>query len=136
MIGYFAASDPAMREAFPANKQAGLATPFLWHALSYSLFYIGWEFHFRSFLQVGLSDSLGRTNAVLIQVMASSLMHIGGPFTETMATVGTGILWGWLAYQYQLDPVRPVTAHLDRRGGRRRDCVLVAEERLSLAMHD
>ncbi|MBC8354734.1 MAG: CPBP family intramembrane metalloprotease [Planctomycetes bacterium] len=97
--GYLAAMDPGMREAFPVNKQAGLATPFALHVCTYLLFYLGWEFHFRGFLQFGLSDSMGRTQALLIQVMASSLLHIGRPFTETVAAIGAGILWGWLAYR-------------------------------------
>lgn len=98
-VGYLAALDPAMREAFPVNKQAGLATPFMLHVATYTLFYLGWEFHFRGFLQYGLDGSMGRVNAVLVQVMASSLLHIGKPFTETIAAVGAGMLWGWLAYR-------------------------------------
>ena len=99
IVGYIAAMDPGIREAFPVNKQAGVTTPFLLHVCTYVLFYIGWEFHFRGFLQFGLADSMGRTGAVLIQVMASSLLHIGQPWTESLAAIGAGILWGWLAYR-------------------------------------
>lgn len=99
ICGYVTAMDPEFRAAFPINKQAGLATPFWLHVCTYVLFYVGWEFHFRGFLQFGLAESMGRTHAVLIQVMASSLLHIGRPVTETIAAVGAGMLWGWLAYR-------------------------------------
>ena len=97
IAGYIAAMDPAVREAFPINQQAGISTPFLLHAFTYVLFYVGWEFHFRGFLLFGLSDSMGRTGAVLVQVMASSLLHIGQPWSETIAAVAAGVLWGWTA---------------------------------------
>ena len=99
IAGFVASTDPGVREAFPINKQAGVTTPFLLHACTYVLYYIGWEFHFRGFLQFGLSDSMGRTGTVLIQVMASSLLHIGQPWTESMAAIGAGLFWGWLAYR-------------------------------------
>jgi membrane protease YdiL (CAAX protease family) len=99
VAGFFAALDPSVREAFPINRQAGVSTSFLLHVFTYVLFYIGWEFHFRGFLQFGLSDSMGRTGAVLVQVMASSLLHIGQPWTETIAAIAAGILWGWTAHR-------------------------------------
>ncbi len=99
IIGYFAAMDAGVREVFPINKLAGVTTPFLLHVFTYVLFYIGWEFHFRGFLQFGLSDSMGRTGAVMVQVMASTLLHIGQPGTETFAAIGAGLLWGWTAHR-------------------------------------
>jgi membrane protease YdiL (CAAX protease family) len=99
IAGYVASMEPSVQEAFPINKQAGVTTPFLLHIFTYVLFYIGWEFHFRGFLQFGLSDSMGRTSAIMIQVMASSLLHIGQPWTESMAAIGAGILWGWTAHR-------------------------------------
>jgi len=35
----------------------------------------------------------------LIQVMASSLLHIGQPFVETFAAIVAGMVWGWLAFR-------------------------------------
>ena len=68
------------------------------------LFYLGWEFHFRGFLQFGLGGRLGPVNAILIQVMASSLLHIGKPPIETFAAIGGGVLWGVIAYRTQSLP--------------------------------
>lgn len=99
IAGYLASMDPFVQDAFPINKQAGVSTPFVLHIFTYVLFYIGWEFHFRGFLQFGLSDSMGRTGAIMIQVMASSLLHIGQPWTESMGAIGAAILWGWTAHR-------------------------------------
>jgi len=35
----------------------------------------------------------------MIQVMASSLLHIGQPWPETIGAIGAGILWGWTAHR-------------------------------------
>ena len=40
-----------------------------------------------------------RTNALLVQVMASSLLHFGKPCEETFAAILGGILWGAIAYR-------------------------------------
>ncbi len=98
LVGAMLASrDPILQDFFPINKQAGAATPFALHALTYALFYLGWEFHFRGFVQFGLTDSMGRANAILVQTMASALLHIGQPTTETFAAIGGGLIWGWFA---------------------------------------
>jgi membrane protease YdiL (CAAX protease family) len=42
---------------------------------------------------------VGAANAVLIQVMASSLLHLGRPASETFGAIGAGVLWGVLAFR-------------------------------------
>ncbi|MFT5523944.1 MAG: membrane protease YdiL (CAAX protease family) [Pirellulaceae bacterium] len=98
-FGYLSTMAPGMDEAFPINKQAGTTTTLWFHACTYALFYLGWEFHFRGFLQFGLADSMGRPSALLVQVVASSLLHIGQPLTESIAAIAGALLWGWLAYR-------------------------------------
>jgi len=98
-FGYLSVQAPGMSEAYPINKQLGVTTPFLIHACSYALYYIGWEFHFRGFLQFGLADSMGRPSALAVQVIASSLLHIGQPSTELIGAIAGGFLWGWLAFR-------------------------------------
>ncbi len=99
LIGYIASLIPAIREYYPINRQMDMsARLFGFHACAYLLFYLGWEIHFRGFLQFGLRDSLGPVNAVLIQVMASSLLHIGRPTIEVFAAIVAAILWGMLAF--------------------------------------
>ena len=69
-----------MRGHYPINPSAGKSPAmFTIHAATYLVFYAGWEFHFRGFLQVGLRDRIGGVNALLVQVLASGLLHIGRP---------------------------------------------------------
>lgn len=97
---YVASHNAAIAAAYPINRSAG-ASPAMFglHALSYVLFYLGWEFYFRGFMQFGLAGSLGKVNAVLVQVMASVLVHIGKPTIEIYAAIAAGILWGVLAFR-------------------------------------
>jgi len=98
LAAYLSSGNAAMAAEYPLNKSAGSsAATFGLHALTYAFFYIGWEFHFRGFMQSGLRESLGDVNALLIQVMASVLVHIGKPDVETFAAIGGGLLWGILA---------------------------------------
>lgn len=100
LIGYMASSSPAVLAQYPVNTSAGSSpTMFGFHACTYLLFYLGWEFCFRGFIQFGLRDSLGAVNALLVQVMASALLHIGKPTSETYGAILGGILWGMLAYR-------------------------------------
>lgn len=100
LAAYFSAGDPAIRAEYPVNQPEGIPPrTFGLHACTYVLFYLGWEFHFRGFLQFGLRGKLGAPNALLVQVMASSLLHIGKPTAETFAAVAGGVLWGLLAFR-------------------------------------
>lgn len=70
----------------------------VWYELAYAgLFYTAWEFYFRGFLLFGLKPELGATNALLIQTMASSLLHIGKPEAEILCSIPVGLCLGWFA---------------------------------------
>jgi len=98
--GYLSSRDPAIQAQYPIDPGAGdSATAFALHAAAYLLFYLGWEFHFRGFLQSGLRGTMGDASAVLVQVMASALLHIGKPTAETYASILGGILWGFFAFR-------------------------------------
>lgn len=102
LAAYGASTDPQILAKFPINPRAGTsAAMFALHASTYFLFYVGWEFHFRGFLLFGLRSSVGDVNAVLIQTMASALLHIGGPASETFGAILAGLLWGALALRTQ-----------------------------------
>jgi len=62
----------------------------------YAFYYIGWEFFFRGYMLFSLREKLGDLNAILIQTMASSLMHIGKPGGEFVGSIVVGILFGYL----------------------------------------
>lgn len=98
VIAYAARTDASLLSKFPINPRAGAsAGMFALHAATYLLFYLGWEFHFRGFLLCGLRASIGDANSILLQTMASALLHIGSPAAETFGAIPAGVLWGVLA---------------------------------------
>lgn len=100
LVAYLASRDPHIADYYPINKSAGKSPAlFGWHACFYAMFYVGYEFHFRGFTQLGLRKSLGDVNALLVQVLGSTLVHVGRPVGETYGAVAAGVLWGALAYR-------------------------------------
>lgn len=95
--GYLASKNAAVAAYYPINPSAGRM--FALHVFTYLLFYAGWEFYFRGFLQFGLRQRFGDANAILIQVMASTLLHIGTPGSEAFGAILGGIIWGLLAFR-------------------------------------
>ena len=67
------------------------------HTATLFAYYVGWEFFFRGFMLFGLRETVGDANAVLIQAMASALLHIGSPASEAFGAILGGVLWGMLA---------------------------------------
>ncbi len=98
LVGYLSSKDPSVTAQYPINRSAG-ASPamFGFHLATYLTFYLGWEFCFRGFLQFGLRNSIGVVNAILIQTMASTLLHIGKPAVESYGAIAGGIVWGIVA---------------------------------------
>ena len=100
LIAYLSAGNASLRSEYPIDHLARVsAWGFALHALTYVLFYLGWEFQFRGFMQHGLEESMGATNALFVQVLASVLLHIGKPVSEIYAAIVGGLLWGLLAYR-------------------------------------
>ena len=56
------------------------------------------EFLYRGFLLFGLKEKFGE-GSILIQVVPFVLLHLGKPELETISTILTGILFGWVAYR-------------------------------------
>lgn len=86
---------------YPMNPLAGTSAPmFLLHACSYAVFYLGYEFHFRGYVQFGLRESIGPTNAILVQVLMTVLIHLGKPIpSEAFGAMFCGLLWGALNFR-------------------------------------
>lgn len=99
-LSFPAARMPEFLAEYPLNRAAGGGPlPFALHAAVYLLFYAGWEFGFRGFVQFGLRDRLGDANAILVQTLASALLHVGKPFGETLGAVLGGLVWGVVAFR-------------------------------------
>jgi membrane protease YdiL (CAAX protease family) len=100
LVAYLSAQNPSFWKEYPINHHAGASTQmFGLHALTYLMFYLGWEFQFRGFMQYGLRDSMGSVNALLVQVMASVTVHIGKPTGEIYGSIVGGLIWGILAFR-------------------------------------
>lgn len=79
----------------PQNVRIGSGI-FTLHALLYLGYYFGWEFLFRGFLQQGLSERCGMGTAILVQTLASTMLHYGHPASEVFASILAGLFWGIL----------------------------------------
>jgi membrane protease YdiL (CAAX protease family) len=85
---------------YPLYKGAG-ASPsiFIVYSLLYLVYYIGWEFFFRGYMQFGLGGRLGVAIAILVQTLASCLLHIGKPGAEIYSSILGGIVWGMVVFR-------------------------------------
>jgi membrane protease YdiL (CAAX protease family) len=72
---------------------------FLQYELAYGLYFLAWEFFFRSFMLFGLERCWGGPSAILIQMVPFTLMHIGKPTPEFFSALVAGLALGWLAWR-------------------------------------
>jgi membrane protease YdiL (CAAX protease family) len=91
LLSFSASRMPEFLAQYPLNRVG--------HAIAYLFFYAGWEFGFRGFVQCGLRDEMGDWNAILVQTLASSILHIGKPLGETLGAVLGGLVWGVIAFR-------------------------------------
>jgi uncharacterized protein len=100
LAAYPSAHSPEFMAEYPFDKEAGRsAGEFIGHAVSYLLYYVGWEFFFRGFLQHGLCERFGPWNAILVQTLASCLIHIGKPASEVYGSILAGLVWGFIVFR-------------------------------------
>jgi len=85
-------------EAYPLWKDscASLSNYGLWMSL-YLLFYIGWEFFFRGFMQFSLVGRTAPFIVIMVQTLCSTIIHIGKPEGETLSALAGGIIFGAVA---------------------------------------
>jgi uncharacterized protein len=100
LASFSSINKPSFLAEYPLFKGAS-ASPgvFLSHALAYLFFYIGWETYFRGFMQFGLRQSMGDWQSILVQTVASCLLHIGKPAGEIYASIIGGLVWGIIAFR-------------------------------------
>ncbi len=94
-----AVRNPEIRLFYPmapdiAGSASGFATLEIPRTL---LFYTAWEFFFRGFLLFGLRPILGDWIAICVQVVPSTLWHIGLASGELFAAIAAGLLFGVMA---------------------------------------
>jgi uncharacterized protein len=99
-LTYPNARGPEFMAEYPFDRGAGRSpAAFLSHAGTYLFYYAGWEFFFRGFMQFGLRGALGAGNAILVQTLASCLIHIGKPAGEIYGSILAGLLWGFIVFR-------------------------------------
>jgi membrane protease YdiL (CAAX protease family) len=87
---------------YPLYKGAGVSpSNFMFYSFLYGTYYLGWEFFFRGYMQFGLGKGLGDWNAILVQTLASCLLHIGKPDAEIYSSILGGIVWGMIVFRTQ-----------------------------------
>ncbi len=100
ILSYFSSKDPQFVAEYPLFKGAGeSASSFVFHAMGYLLFYTGWEFFFRGFMQFGLRSRFGDWGGILVQMALSCIVHIGKPDTEIYSAIAGAFFWGILVYR-------------------------------------
>lgn len=90
----FASSFSPALQSYYRDKGFNFITYFLTSCVSLA----AWEFFFRGFLLFGLKEKF-QEGSILLQMIPFALMHLGKQELETISTVITGILFGYVAYR-------------------------------------
>ena len=98
-VGYFTGADKTYLSVYPLNPSVQPGAEiylFVAHVFTYVLYYLGWEFMFRGFLQKATEPQFGPMSAVLVQTLASTMLHYGHPSGEVFGAIFVGIFWGFV----------------------------------------
>jgi uncharacterized protein len=110
---YISSLDPSFQAEYPLARVdligAGPMFLVVW-AFVYVLYYFGWEFLFRGFLQLGLAPRLGVFPAMMMQTIPSTIIHIGKPIGETSSAILGGLVLGAAALRTR-SILWPLLAH-------------------------
>lgn len=91
----YLSSDMTSVQGYYRNHRGFDLVTYAWQMAIYML---GWEFLFRGFMLFGLKDKF-KEGSIFIQMIPFVLLHIGKPEVETISTIFTGILWGYICYR-------------------------------------
>jgi hypothetical protein len=84
----------ASLSALPDGYMPQLSKPwFAVHILTQLLFYIGFEFHFRGFVQLGLGGQGVAAIPIWTSIMGATLAHLGRSPGEVFASIGGSLFW-------------------------------------------
>lgn len=99
LIGYVGSNDATMMAEYPLTKSVvGNWGLFILYELLYIiLYYIPYEFHFRGFLQLGLSKSWKRWQSILLVTLITTALHWMKPMSEIIGAFAVGFIFGYIA---------------------------------------
>ncbi len=111
VLCWFSAKNVKVINEYPLVKNIPKSMPgktfgniylFLVIELFYFLYYIGWEFLFRGFIVLGLVKcKLPVLVPIVIQTIASTLLHYNKPETEILMALTAGFILGYFVYKYK-----------------------------------
>lgn len=111
--------------ALSSGQASGLASQYPWAgavigssllalvawALLYSAYYLAFEFFYRGFLLKTFAESFGTNQAIWLQAMAATLIHLGKPLPEALAAFPASLLFGVMAVRTR-SVLYPAALHL------------------------
>jgi len=95
-IGWTNATSPELAAVYPLGSPQLTIVSFLPHAIGYTLYYIGFEYHFRGFMLLGLEQRIGPWVANILQAGIVTLAHLGKPSLELAVAFPASLLFGWI----------------------------------------
>ncbi len=93
-ILYFTSDMSSVQGYYRSHRNFDL----LKYALQMGVYMLGWEFLFRGFMLFGLKEKF-KEGSIIIQMIPFVLLHFGKPEIETISTIFTGLLWGYICYR-------------------------------------
>jgi membrane protease YdiL (CAAX protease family) len=93
VILYFSSYNTSLQDYY-RNKEFSFTTYFLTSFVSLWAL----EFIYRGFLLFGLKEKF-KEASILLQMVPFALLHLGKPELETLSTIITGLLFGFVAYR-------------------------------------
>ena len=95
--GFVGARSEAVAAVYPLGQLVtDTFSSFAPHAAAYLLYYLGFEYLFRGFLLLGLSDRIGPAAANVLQAALVMTVHFGKPGLEMAAALPASLAFGWL----------------------------------------
>jgi uncharacterized protein len=95
---YLTSLNPEFPAEYPLSPLAARGTSgFVLWELTYLIYYLGFEFIFRGYMQLGLLKRLGPFLAIMAQTIPSTIVHWGKPEGETISAIVAGLAFGALA---------------------------------------
>jgi hypothetical protein len=101
-LTFFGSRDPRLAAIYPQAQNA-VESPFhFWQSSFFSLlYYVGYEFCFRGFLNMGIREDVGDWQALGVSLLASVLLHVTQPQIETLMSIIAGVVFPLLARRFR-----------------------------------
>ncbi len=104
---------PAMQATYPwAGAWVGSSywTLLAWTGL-YACYYVAFEFFYRGVLLRALTPHWGFNTALWVQALLATMIHVGKPLPETVASLPASLIFGVMAYRSG-SLLSPILIHL------------------------